>query len=84
MRLTADGHDIHPTIAVQITSGKIFNRDAARIDDSAIPLRAGCIFGVVDSQPATMLVIHVVADADDQLLCFVIIQVSTEDCVSPL
>src|SRR5262249_23737128 len=85
VRLPPDGDDVDAAVAVQIRNGEVLHRHPAVLDNLPLPLAVLQVSGLVDAHPATLagLLAPVVADADDQLLHAVAVNVGTPDRVAP-
>src|SRR5207249_695422 len=85
-RLPPDRHDVDLAVAVEVCCGQVLDRDAARIDVVAGPLRALVVERLVDANAAAFAGLHaqVVAHADDELVAPVAIEVGTPDGMAPL
>ena len=72
-------------VAVEVAGGEVFDGDAAGIDELARPLARLALrpCGIVDADAALGRVAQVVADADDQLLVGVAVEIGAPDGVAP-
>src|SRR5262249_6818096 len=69
-------------IAVEIDAREVLDRDAAVVDDLSRPLRSDVVQRLIDAD-ATAMFAAVVADADDQLIGAVAVEVGRRDAVAP-
>ena len=85
MRLPPDGHDVHSAIAIEVCDGQIFDGHAPIVDNVPAPLSAAAVHGLVDahSAPLLRLIAQIIADADDQLVIPIAVEVGTPDSVPP-
>ncbi len=85
MRLPADGHDVNAAIAVQIGGGKILNMNAALIEQLTLPLRPRIVECFENAHAAFLarLLAEIVADADNQLLAAVAVEIGAPDGMAP-
>src|SRR5262249_29251058 len=85
-RLPADRHNVNLTVAVQIRRRQVLHRHAAVVDYLPGPLGAFAVRALVDANAAALTGFHaqVIADADDQLVVAVAVEVGRPDAVGPL
>src|SRR5262245_10802172 len=85
MSLPAHGDDVDLAVAVQVRTSKVLDGDAAVVEDRACPFGAISVGGLIKANAAAVagIRVQVVADADNQLLVAVAIEVGAPDGVAP-
>src|SRR6266542_1294608 len=86
VRLAADGHKVHAAVPVEVASGQVLDGDAALVDQRPLPLRPLGVGRLVDPYPPPLARFRtqVIADADDQLVAAVAVEVGAPHGVAPL
>src|SRR5262249_40543230 len=84
VRLSAPGDDVDAAIAVEVRRGEVFHGDAAVVEDVPCPFRALVVERLVQPHAAPLagFVAFVVADADDDFVILVAVEVGAPDGVA--
>src|SRR4051812_24414360 len=83
LRLPAAGDDVLLAVAVQVRDRQVFHRDAAVVEDEAVPLLALAVGVLVDSDAALLgegvALRRVIAHTDHEFIILVAVEVGEPD-----